>query len=203
MGMVAATALSVGSTVLGGIAQANAAKQQAEVQRQQAEYAARQHEFNAERARVEADDITARAAEEERQLRNKAAQIRGAQRAAAGASGLNAGAGSSMDLLRETAHIEEQDTANLRFNAMRSRGGRIAEAQQSSWNAQATRIGGENAARATTNAGKAALWGSLLGGASLVAGKWDYLTGGSSGKRKKSSGSLSGGTGLFDSGYWG
>ena len=34
MGMVAATALSVGSTVLGGIAQANAAKQQAEVQRQ-------------------------------------------------------------------------------------------------------------------------------------------------------------------------
>lgn len=203
MGMVAATALSVGSTVLGGIAQANAARQQAEVQRQQAEYAARQHEFNAERARVEADDISARAAEEERELRNKAAQIRGAQRAAAGASGLNAGAGSSMDLLRETAHIEEQDTANLRFNAMRSRGGRIAEAQQSSWNAQATRIGGENAARATTNAGKAALWGSLLGGASLVAGKWDYLTGGSSGKRKKSSGSLSGGTGLFDSGYWG
>ena len=193
MGMVAATALSVGSTVLGGIAQASAARQQAEVQRQQAEYAARQHEFNAERARVEADDITARAAEEERQLRNQAA----------GASGLNAGAGSSMDLLRETAHIEEQDTANLRFNAMRSRGGRIAEAQQSSWNAQATRIGGENAARATTNAGKAALWGSLLGGASLVAGKWDYLTGGSSGKRKKSSGSLSGGTGLFDSGYWG
>lgn len=203
MGMVAATALSVGSTVLGGIAQANAARQQAEVQRQQAEYAARQHEFNAQRARVEADDVTARAAEEERQLRNKAAQIRGAQRAAAGASGVDAGAGSSMDLLRETAHIEEQDTANLRFNAMRSRGGRIAEAQQSSWNAQATRIGGENAARATTNAGKAALWGSLLGGASLVAGKWDYLTGGSKGARKKSSGSLSGGTGLFDSGYWG
>ena len=203
MGMVAATALSVGSTVLGGIAQANAARQQAEVQRQQAEYAARQHEFNAERARIEADDITARAAEEERQLRNKAAQIRGAQRAAAGASGLNAGAGSSMDLLRETAHIEEQDTANLRFNAMRSRGGRIAEAQQSSWNAQATRVGGENAARATTNAGKAALWGSLLGGASLVSGKWDYLTGGSKSARKKSSGSLSGGTGLFDSGYWG
>ena len=69
MGMVAATALSVGSTVLGGIAQANAARQQAEVQRQQAEYAARQHEFNAERARAEADDITARAAEEERALR--------------------------------------------------------------------------------------------------------------------------------------
>lgn len=203
MGMVAATALSVGSTVLGGIAQANDARQQAEVQRQQAEYAARQHEFNAQRARVEADDVTARAAEEERQLRNKAAQIRGAQRAAAGASGVDAGAGSSMDLLRETAHIEELDTSNIRFNAMRARGGRIAEAQQSSWNAQAARIGGENAARATTNAGKAALWGSLLGGASLVAGKWDYLTGGSKGARKKSSGSLSGGTGLFDSGYWG
>ena len=203
MGMVAAAALSAGSAVLGGIAQANAARQQAEVQRQQAEYAARQHEFNAQRARVEADDITARAAEEERELRNKAAQIRGAQRAAAGASGVNAGAGSSLDLLRETAHIEEQDTSNIRFNAMRARGGRLSEAQQSSWNAQAVRIGGENAARATTNAGKAALWGSLLGGASLVAGKWDYMTGGSGGKRKKSSGSLSGGTGLFDSGYWG
>ena len=121
----------------------------------------------------------------------------------AGASGVEAGAGSSLDLLRETTYMEDTDTSNLRYNAMRSRGGRIAEAQQSSWNAQATRIGGENAARATTNAGKAALWGSLLGGASLVAGKWDYLTGGSSGKRKKSSGSLSGGTGLFDSGYWG
>lgn len=203
MGMVAATALSVGSTVLGGIAQASAARQQAEVQRQQAEYAARQHEFNAERARVEADDISARAAEEERALREKASQIRGAQRAAAGASGVEAGAGSSLDLLRETTYMEDTDTSNLRYNAMRSRGGRIAEAQQSSWNAQATRIGGENAARATTNAGKAALWGSLLGGASMVGGKWDYLTGGSSGKRKKSSGSLSGGTGLFDSGYWG
>lgn len=193
MGMVAATALSVGSTVLGGIAQANAAKQQAEVQRQQAEYAARQHEFNAERARAEADDITARAAEEERALREKASQIRGAQRAAAGASGVDAGAGSSLDLLRETTYMEDTDTSNLRYNAMRSRGGRIAEAQQSSWNAQATRIGGENAARATTNAGKAALWGSLLGGASMVGGKWDYLTGGG----KKASSSSSGYSGPF------
>ena len=194
MGMVAATALSVGSTVLGGIAQANAAKQQAEVQRQQAEYAARQHEFNAERARAEADDITARAAEEERALREKASQIRGAQRAAAGASGVEAGAGSSLDLLRETTYMEDTDTSNLRYNAMRSRGGRIAEAQQSSWNAQATRIGGENAARATTNAGKAALWGSLLGGASMVGGKWDYLTGG--GKKSSSSSGYAGPFGL-------
>lgn len=188
MGMVAATALSVGATVMSGIAQNSAARQQAEIERQQAEYAARQHEFNAARARTEADDITARAAEEERALREKASQVKGAQRAAAGASGVDAGAGSALDLLRETAYIEDEDAANIRFNAMRARGGRIAEAQQSTWNAKAARIGGENAARATRNAGKAALWGSLLGGASMVSGKWDYLTGGirSGGIKRKS-----------------
>lgn len=171
--MVVATALSAGSAVLGGIAQNNAAKQQAAVQRQQAEYAAQQHEFNA-------------------------------QRAAAGASGVDGGSGSALDLLRETSYVEEQDTEALRFNAMRARGGRLAEAQQSAWNAQATRIGGENAARATTNAGKSALWGSILGGASMVAGRWDYLAGGrKTTAKKKPAGSLSGGTGLYDSGYWG
>ena len=175
MGVVAATALSVGATVMSGIAQNSAARQQAEIQRQQAEYAAQQQEFNAARARTEADDIAARAAEEERAMREKASAVKGAQRAAAGASGVDVGAGSSLDLLRETAYVEDEDAAAIRFNAMRARGGRFAEAQQSAWNAKATRIGGANAARATTNAGKAALWGSLLKGGSIVADKWDYL----------------------------
>ncbi|WP_278549851.1 virion core protein, T7 gp14 family [Cloacibacillus evryensis] len=175
MGVVASTVLSVVGTVASGIAQSGAARQQAEVQRQEAEHAAKQQEFNAQRARTEAEDIARRASDEERAMREKAAQVKGAQRAAAGASGVDVGAGSSLDLLRETAYIEDEDAAAIRFNAMRARGGRFAEAQQSAWNAKATRIGGANAARATTNAGKAALWGSLLKGGSIVADKWDYL----------------------------
>lgn len=175
MGMVAATALSIGSTVMSGIAQNAAARQQADIQRQQAEYAARQYEFNAARARTEADDIASRAADEERALRERAAQVKGAQRAASGASGVDAGTGSALDLLRESVYIEDEEAANIRYNAMRSRGGRIAEAQRSTWNAKAARIGGANAASSITKAGKAALWGSMLRSGSIVADKWDYL----------------------------
>lgn len=176
MGVVAGAILSVAGTVASGIAQNNAAKQQAEIQRQQAEYAAKQQEFNAQRARTEADDIAQRASDEERALREKAAQVKGAQRAAAGASGIDAGSGSALNLLQESEMIESQDAANIRYNSKKAQGGRIAEAQQSEWNAAAIRVGGENAARATTNAGQAALWGSLLKGGSMVADKWDYLT---------------------------
>lgn len=176
MGVVAATVLSVVGTVASGIAQSNAAKRQAEIQRQEAEYAAKQHEFNAQRARTEADDIAQRAADEERTLREKARQVKGAQRAAAGASGVDAGSGSALNLLQETEIIEDQDAANIRYNSKKSQGGRIAEAQQSEWDAAATRTAGVNRAQAATNAGKAALWGSLLKGASTVADKWDYLT---------------------------
>lgn len=176
MGVVASTVLSVVGTVASGIAQSGAARQQAEVQRQEAEHAAKQQEFNAQRARTEAEDIARRASDEERAMREKAAQVKGAQRAAAGASGVDAGAGSALNLLQESEMIEDQDARNIRYNSKKSQGGRIAEAQQSEWNAAAARAGGENAARATTNAGKAALWGSLLKGASAVADKWDYLS---------------------------
>lgn len=182
MGTIAAVALSAASTVFGGIAQANAARQQAAIQRQEAEHAARQQEFNAQRARVEADDIADKARDEEKRMRDQAAQVKGAQRAAIGASGFDVGSGSAMDLLRETEIIEDEDAYTIRFNAKRAQGARIAEAQNSEWGAKASRVAGENKARATNNAGKAALWGSLLSAGSLVASKWDYMFGKSGGK---------------------
>lgn len=177
MGTAAAAAFSVASTVVGGIMQAQSASEQASIQRQQAEYQAQQYEFNAERARTEANDIAKKSMDEERAMRQQAALMKGKQRATAGAAGLDTGAGSTMDLLRESALIEDEDAQSIHYNSKKSQGGRIAEAQQSTWNAQAARTAGENQARATTNAGRAALWGSLLKGGSMIADKWDSLSG--------------------------
>lgn len=178
MGMVAATIASAAATVVSGVMQKQAADQQASVQRSEADNAQKQYQFNADRARTEANDLAEQERSQEQELRDRARQAQGTQRAQAGASGVDVGSGSPFDVLTGMNYMEDQDAATLRFNAKRSEGARTAEAQNYEWNGREAKNIGYAKAKATENAGSAALWGSLLGAATGVASKWDYLAGG-------------------------
>lgn len=113
-----------------------------------AEYAAQDAERRGEEAAIEAQ--------------RRGAQIKGAQRARMAAAGLDLNVGTSSELQSQTDFFSQVDATTARNNARRA-----------AWNARAT----GNAAMAQGNAeayqSNLQAFGTLLGGASQVAGKWN------------------------------
>lgn len=141
------TTLAVVGEPLGQYRQGQIAKQVGRNNQVMAEYAAQ--------------DAQRRAGEDAIRVQQKASQLKGAQRAAMAAKGLDLGVGTQAELLDQTDFFGATDAATARDNGNRDawsarEQGRQAMAQ------------GDAAARQA----RLSAFGTLLGNATAVAGKW-------------------------------
>jgi len=136
-----AAAIGAAGTIMQGVAADNAAKAQAAAAEQ-----------NAKIAEAQGHDAIERGGEEELRLRRQMAIQRGNARAQAAASGIDADAGSMLDLRNASISEQERDAAAIRFNAARERWGYQTQAQNYRNEASAARASGRNA-----------LFGSIIG----------------------------------------
>lgn len=157
------TALTIGSTVMGGMAQ----MQQANAQAAAANYNAQVAEMNATLADRRARDAILRGQEEEQRKRQEVAQIQGRQRAAMGANNVDLTFGSPLDTLIDTAVMGELDALTMRRNAAREaydfnvQGVNLrADAELNRMNARSARAGGVLGAIGTVLGGGARAYGS-------------------------------------------
>lgn len=145
------------------IVSALVAARSAQVQGQVAKQVGRNNQILAEQA---AQDAERRGNEAAMAVRRKGDQTLGAQRAAQAASGLDLGVGTAAELQEQTSFFSDTDQKTARMNAARE-----------AWSARAQganfRYQGDAAA---ANANLSAT-GTLIGGASQVAGRW-YQYGG-------------------------
>lgn len=109
------TALTIGSTLMGGAG----AIQQGQAQAASARYNAQVAEMNARMADRAAKDALERGKLEEQKQREKTAQIIGQQRAGMAANGLDLSFGSPLDTLVDTATLGELDALTIRANTYR------------------------------------------------------------------------------------
>ena len=107
--------LMVGATLLGGLMQARAQRQQANAQARQAEVNAQIAYQNAEKLQSQAEETARNNALNQEQKRRQLQKKMGAQRAAVGASGLTM-SGSALDLMAESQYEMERELAIDSYN---------------------------------------------------------------------------------------
>lgn len=132
--MIASTAVTAGSSILGGIQQNQAAKANAAMLRQQAAFEDQQ-----------ARDAVARGEEDIREIQKRGAQVQGAASAGFAANGLDLGFGSPLDFMLSNAANIEQDVMRRGENAKREADGISFGASQTRGRANVVRAEGKNA----------------------------------------------------------
>jgi hypothetical protein len=137
------------ATIAGGVISAGGAIMQGQAQAKQAKYQSAVERNNATIAGWQAQDATQRGQIEEQRQRLATARLHGAQRAGMAANGVEVGAGSSLDVLMDTAQLGELDALTIRSNAEREAYG--LRNQQSNLTAQSalTSMAGKNARTAS------------------------------------------------------
>lgn len=186
MGGFVGLGLGLLGTIYSGVQQRRAADEQAAIALAQSRRQGELLEQNSQLARDQAETVARQGWDEEEKLRRRARQMKGEQAAAYGASGVSLSSGSPLDLAYDTNQGLEEDLAQSRENWGRRKFGYVAQAGEYYAKAQMARAAGENQAAALKAQGRSAMLGSLLTGASLVAGKWDGLFGRASVKKKPS-----------------
>lgn len=136
------------------------------------EYQASLLEQNATVAEQQAADAIARGAEEEAYHRAGVRKLIGAQRAAIGASGVDIGSGSALDVQLESARLGAIDEITIRNNAAREAWGYKVEAV----NYRSQAILGKYAAKNQAQSLRNQSWGTLLSGATSLAGMYSSNT---------------------------
>lgn len=159
------TAIAVGTTIIGGLFEADAKHSQANAQARGYDGQAWAADRNALIAGEQARDSVLRGGQEEGRLRRQGRQFLGSQRAALGASGIASDSGSAADLQLDTLMGIEEDAAAIRLNAQREAWGH--QVNQFNYKAQARQY--REAARASRKAGNQAFGGTLLGTAAKTA----------------------------------
>ena len=107
--------LMVGATLLGGLMQARAQRQQANAQARQAEVNAQIAYKNSEKMQQQAEETAKNNAINQEQKRRQLVKRLGSQRAAVGASGLTM-SGTALDLMAESGYEMEREFAIDRYN---------------------------------------------------------------------------------------
>lgn len=106
----------IGATLLGGLMQARAQRQQADAQARQAEVNAQIAYQNAEKLQDQAEETARNNALNQEQKRRQLQKRLGAQQAAVGASGLTM-SGTALDLMAESQYEMERELAIDSYNA--------------------------------------------------------------------------------------
>lgn len=161
-------AVSLATTVIGGVMSAQAQQTEAAQQASQSYYAAAVARNNQIAANYAAQDAIQRGKIDRAKAAIATRQRIGAQRAALAAAGVDVNSGSPLDLQSETARLGEHDELVALNNAQREALG---------FTTQANNFGGEvglhsaSASNALAS-GKTAATATLIGTAGSVASKW-------------------------------
>lgn len=173
-GLEGLQAIAIGMSVMGTIAQAQAARSSASAQAAQYQHEAEMQKRNAAIAARQAEDAGQRGFVEESELRRKAAALKGTQRAGMAAGGLDVNLGTPLDVLADTAYLSETDAATTRYNAQQERFGYESQYGDLLGKASGSRAAAANA----RSAGSLASTATILGGVGSVANQWyKYKTG--------------------------
>lgn len=159
----------MGASAISAVGQIYGAQVQSEAIRAKADFDAAQAEINAKFAEMEAKEVINAGDRQAREYRKKVRQTAGAQRAALAASGVDVDVGTAAQLQRETAETGALDVMAIKNNAWRQAFGLTQESIAQRYQAQFTRVTGEQAARATLISGYIGAAGSLAGGAERLA----------------------------------
>jgi hypothetical protein len=142
MGMTGAMAAMAGLSVVNGINQSNA-------QKNQAEFTAQQYESNQKFTQIAADSAISQGDIQAGQQAEKTKQEIGQQRVAAGATGADVNSGSAMTLQADTAWQGAQNEVTIKNNAWRTAFGYNVQGFNDKNQATLSRLGGTNAANNT------------------------------------------------------
>lgn len=159
---------SIGSSIIGGVQQAQAAKAAGAAQAAQANYQAAVARNNKIIADRKAEDAIKRGKVEELQYRQQVSQLTGRQRAVLAGNGVVIDQGSALDITEDTAARGEFDALTIRSNAEREAYDYRVQGQNFESNARLYDATASNALAA----GKSAATGALITGAGSVAQKW-------------------------------
>lgn len=158
---IGATLLSTAVSAVGSIQASNAAQQQAA-------YEERVALANEKEALIQAEDARRRGEVEVQSRRRYYSQLEGRQRAALAANGVVVDEGSALDIISDTAAMDELDTLTIRSNAEREARGFRTQGRNFRAEADLASMRGSAARRALPFE----VGGTLLEGAGSVAGKW-------------------------------
>lgn len=161
-------AVSIGTTIAGGMVSAAGASAQAKAQQQQYAYMQQVAKINAQIERQNADYQRVVGDVQAQSFGVKARQRMGQITAMQGASGIKVGSGSPADIRDSQAMLDQHDQATIRSNAAR----RAYAHETKAWELenQATMHGAASSNAKT--AGAYAVASSILGTASSVSSKW-------------------------------
>lgn len=165
---ISVAALSLGSSILGGLFSAYGAIQQGKAQSAQLKYQAQVAENNKIRAQYLQEDALKRGQIAERQERLRGRLLIGQMRSAIGSSGAIVDQGSALDLTVDQAGVNELDALNVRNSAAREAQGFEIQGQEFGREAVLSR----NAASTARSNALLSATGTLLGTAGSVADKW-------------------------------
>jgi len=173
LGISASTAagLSLAASAVGFGLQMYGQNQQAKAQAGQYAYQAAVDRNNKIIADRQADDAIKRGEAEEEEHRRKVASIKADQRVGFASRGIDLGSDVVVDTLSDTAMLGELDALTIRNNAEREAYGYRVQGMNYEASAGNNALAGKNA----KSAGRTAMFGTLLSGASTVAGNYsDY-----------------------------
>lgn len=151
---IAATAVTAGSQIMGGIASAN-----------QANYAAQIADRNAKISAQQANDATENTKLEAQRRYRQIADTKGRQQAALAANGVDINFGTSVDLQRDTAMLGAEDIGQIYKAGNEQAIGFDREA----WNSRAEASAQRSKASNAKLLGFAEAFGTVLGGANQIA----------------------------------
>lgn len=151
------TALTLGSTIIGGAG----AIQQAQASAASQRYNAKVQDMNAELSERQAKDALERGAVEEQRKRQQVQAILGQQQAAMAANGVDLSFGSPLDTIVDTSVMGELDALTIRTNTARESYDYKVQAVNQRAGATLNRMG----ARAALTGGYLDAMGTVLGGA--------------------------------------
>lgn len=161
-------ALTIGSTIMGGIGQI----QQANAASASARYNAQVAEMNAEIAEKRAKSTIEAGKNEEQMKRQEVARILGQQQAGMAANGVDLTFGSPLDTIVDTAVLGELDALTIRTNTYRE----AYNARVDAANYRAQRHLYEGQAKSAQTGGYIGAMGTVLGGAGKAYGQYKQST---------------------------
>lgn len=162
--MAAATALLIGSTVLGAGAGLMSASNQAKALKQQGAYQQRVADMNARQSELMAKDALERGARESSLVRRRARQLIGTQRAGFAGQGVDVNSGTAIQVQDETFTMGEADALTVKNNAWREAWGYRTQAQQTRVQARIANATNRLQARNTMLTGGLSSLGTALRG---------------------------------------
>lgn len=159
--LIAGTALSAGSSLMGASANASALEAQGD-------HAKMVGDFNAKLSEMQAQDALERGGKDAEQLQKQASRMIGSQKAALAAQGIEVDSGSAAEIQNDTKEMAARDAVTIRNNAAREAFGFKVQAMNSTMEGNFAQMGARNQASNTLLVGGMSAASTVMQGGAKV-----------------------------------